>query len=100
MNPKVLAQIIVQFVEDKPAVSKISKPDLPAATMVALKSWAGNLNLPTEDPETSEDLFEIKTAGFDPIYLADYSGDDPDPFRAVCVILDNAVIGESVDVGS
>lgn len=103
MNPKTLMQIIASFVENtpKPKASKIKNSSLPEAARTALNAWLSSNNITVDDPDTSADFYLVKypESPISDTYLADYSGDDPDQFRAMCIIQNGSVIGESIDVG-
>lgn len=74
--------------------------DLPPDANKVLDAWISDNNLPVDDPDTSGDLYAIEDAGVPNSYLADYTGDDPDQFRAMVVIQKGKIIGDSVDVAS
>jgi hypothetical protein len=97
-----VVMLVLMLVQKGGATFKeIDKGQLPSDASAPLATWISSNNIPVEDSDTSAAFYEITLAGaLGRAYVADYSGDDPDLFRATVIIQSGQVIGESLQVAS
>ncbi|MGB0063715.1 MAG: hypothetical protein WBP85_04650 [Terracidiphilus sp.] len=101
-NAKALTKALAFMAEGKHLVTELQQAELPQEVTKAVKAVTDDENIPTDDPDTSVDFYRISFsgAGISDVFIADYSGDDPDMFRLIVAVQDGAAIGVSTDVGS
>jgi hypothetical protein len=100
LDPKAVIAILRDFMEEPPEVTRVEKGVPPSDVAKAIQTWASQINLPTDDQDTTADYYRIGGSEPSNSYLADFSGDDPDPFRATVLVRGGNVLGECVDVAS
>jgi hypothetical protein len=100
MSPQSVVKIVCALVESKRAVKQIEKKELPKDSSQALENWISSNGLPVDAADTEADFYEIRYDGNAIAYVADFTGDDPDPFRAIAIIEGGEVLGESLEVRS
>jgi hypothetical protein len=99
---KALTKALGIMAEFNKKAKTLKKSDLPPAVATAFKSVEDDENIPVDDEDTSVGYFQIllEGTGVSDVFIADYSGDDPDMFRIIAAVQDGIVIGTSSDVGS
>jgi len=100
MDPKQLVKIILGLVSDyEPKITTLEQSDLPPEALSAVNKWISDNNIPVDDPDTEADFYGVTFKEYlSPVYVASFSGNDPDTFLLTAVIQDGKVIGESKDV--
>jgi hypothetical protein len=88
--------------EFKRPAKTLKKSELLAPVAAAFKSVEDDENIPVDDQDTTVTYLQIsfEGTGISDVFIADYSGDDPDSFRIIAAVQDGSVIGTSTDVGS
>jgi hypothetical protein len=101
-NVKALTKALAFMAEGTYPIKKLQQDQLPQEVTKAIKVVTDDENVPVNDADTSADFFKIafSNAGISDVYIADYSGDDPDTFRVIVAVQDGAAIGISTDVAS
>jgi hypothetical protein len=99
---KALTKALCFMAEFNKPSKTIRKVDLPPAVADALKQFESDENIPVEDEDIDVGYFHmlLQGTGVSDVFIADYSGDDPDTFRIIAAVQDGSIIGTSNDVGS
>jgi hypothetical protein len=101
-NVKALTKALGFMAEFNKTAKVLKGNELPPAVTAAFKSVEADENIPVDDPDTSVGYFQImlEGTGLSDVFIADYSGDDPDMFRIIAAVQDGSVIGTSTEVAS
>ena len=102
VDPAAVVMLVCMLVQkDSARAKEIDRAELPREAAGALAAWVFSNNIPVDDSGTSGMFYRIDLSSA-PIsaYVADFSGDNPDPFRATVILQDGKVIGENVQAGS
>jgi len=109
---KLLAQFVANLVESKAAAVRVTPSRLPKNTRATLSNWIDKYNLPTSrSNERFIDVYKVTLTIDPPIgeggdehrqdyFIADYSGNLGEDYRAIAVIMGGRLIGHSIEVSS
>jgi hypothetical protein len=96
MDPKALVCVLADLVGKGGSAASVPPTALPEAVARATADWAKRIGLPTDEDRTREDCYLISSPGRGDTYVIDFSGDEPEEFRATVVIAGADIIGESL----